>query len=107
MGKEGPRARITVKVQPRAKATRVAGRVENAYRLHVAAPPVDGKANEACLAFLADTAGVAKSRARIVSGLSSRMKVVEIEGIAQAEMERRLAIPERGKSTGKNGYGTD
>ena len=84
-------ARITVKVQPRAKATRVVGRIENAYKLQLAAPPVDGKANEACIAFLAELAGVAKSRVRIVMGLTSRMKVVEIEGIAQEEMERRLA----------------
>ena len=79
-----------MKVQPRAKVTRVAGRMENAYRLQLAAPPVDGKANEACVAFLAELAGVAKSRVRIVSGATGRMKVVEIEGIAQGEMERRL-----------------
>jgi len=79
-----------VKVQPRAKVTRIAGRMENAYRLQLAAPPVDGKANEACVAFLAELAGVAKSRVRIVSGATGRMKVVEIEGIAQGEMERRL-----------------
>jgi len=80
-----------VKVQPRAKATRVAGRLENAYRLQVAAPPVDGKANEACIAFFADLAGVAKSRVRILSGLTSRMKVVEIDGVGQEEFERKLA----------------
>jgi uncharacterized protein len=87
----GARARITVKVQPRAKATRVVGRMGLAYRLRLAAPPVDGKANEECIAFLAGLAGVAKSRVRILSGLTSRMKVVEIDGIGQAEMERRLS----------------
>jgi uncharacterized protein (TIGR00251 family) len=91
MGKENARARITVKVQPRAKVTRIAGRMENAYRLHVAAPPVDGKANDACIAFFAEVAGVAKSHVRIVSGLTSRMKVVEIDGIGQEELERKLA----------------
>jgi len=91
MGKEDARARITVKVQPRARVTRLAGRIENAYRLQLAAPPVDGRANDACAAFFADVAGVAKSRVRIVSGLTSRMKVVEIAGIGQEEMERRLA----------------
>ena len=98
MAKEtgGARARITVKVQPRAKATRVAGRMENAYRLQLAAPPVDGKANRACVAYLAELAGVAKSRVRIVSGAAGRMKIVEIEGIAQEEMERRLG--RRGES---------
>jgi uncharacterized protein len=85
------RARITVKVQPRAKVTRISGRAETAYRLHIAAPPVDGKANEACVAFFAALAGVSKSRVRILSGLTSRMKLVEIDGIAQEEMERRLA----------------
>ena len=93
MAKEGgssPRARITLRVQPRAKVTRVVGKMENAYRLQLAAPPVDGKANDECIAFLADVAGVPKSRVRIVSGLTSRMKIVEIDGIAQAEMETRL-----------------
>jgi len=90
MGEENTRARITVKVQPRAKATRIAGLLEHTYRLQVAAPPVDGKANEACIAFFAEAAGVAKSRVRIVFGLTSRTKVVEIEGIGQQEMERRL-----------------
>jgi len=71
--------------------TRVAGRLENAYRLQVAAPPVDGKANDACIAFFADVAKVPKSRVRIVSGLTSRMKVVEIGGIGQQELERKLA----------------
>ena len=91
MAKEaGARARITVRVHPRAKATRVAGRMEQVYRLQVAAPPVDGKANEECIAFLAELAGVAKSRVRFVSGLTSRMKVVEIDGITQGEMESRM-----------------
>lgn len=85
-------ARITVKVQPRARATRMAGRMENAYRLQVAAPPVDGKANEACVAFFAELAGVPKARVRIVSGLTSRIKVVEIDGIAQQELESRLKL---------------
>lgn len=91
MEKEDTRARITVRVQPRAKATRIAGRMENTYRLHVAAPPVDGKANDACIAFFAELAGVAKSHVRIVLGLTSRTKVVEIQGIAQQELERQLA----------------
>lgn len=92
MAKEtSTRARITVKVQPRAKVTRVAGRMGLAYRIQLAAPPVDGKANEECIAFLAGIAGVAKSRVRILSGLTSRMKVVEIDGIGQEEMERKLS----------------
>ena len=87
----GPRARITVKVQPRAKATRVTGRMGSAYKLQVAAPPVDGKANEECIDFLAERAGVPRSRVRIVSGMTGRMKIVEIEGIGQREMDERMS----------------
>jgi len=70
--------------------TELAGRFHNAYRLRLAAPPVDGKANDECVAFFAELAGVPKSRVRIISGLTSRTKVVEIDGVAQEEMERRL-----------------
>jgi uncharacterized protein len=84
------RARITVKVQPRAKTTALAEKIGDAYKLRLAAPPVDGKANEACIRFFAGRFGVAPSAVRIVQGLSSRMKVVEIEGIDPAQVERVL-----------------
>jgi hypothetical protein len=86
----GPKARITVKVQPQSKLTGLAGRMQNAYRLRLAAPPVDGKANEECIAFFADLVKAPKSRVRIVAGLTSRTKVVEIDGIAQQDLESRL-----------------
>jgi uncharacterized protein len=81
------RARITVKVQPRAKTTALGEKIGHAYKLRVAAPPVDGKANDACIRFLAGRFGVAPSAVRIVQGLSSRTKVVEIEGIDPAQVE--------------------
>jgi uncharacterized protein (TIGR00251 family) len=84
------RARITVKVQPRAKQTALAEKTDDAYKLRLAAPPVDGKANEACVRFFAERFGVAPSAVRIVQGLSSRMKVVEIEGVDPAQVERIL-----------------
>ena len=51
-------ARITVKVHPRARRTAVAGRFGDAWKLDLAAPPVDGKANQECMRFLAELAGV-------------------------------------------------
>ena len=90
MDKAKTRARITVKVQPRARTTALAEKIGDAYKLRLAAPPVDGKANEACIRFFAERFGVAPSAVRIVQGLSSRMKVVEIEGIDQAQMEQIL-----------------
>lgn len=83
-------ARVTIRVQPRARTTRIAGRINDVWKLHLTAPPVDGKANEACLRFLADLAGVGISRAHMVSGFKGRTKVIEIDGIAQHELERRL-----------------
>lgn len=83
-------ARLTIKVHPRAKRSAVKGRVGDAWKVDLAAPPVDGKANEECVRFLAELAGVARGRVRIVTGATGRLKVVEIEGIEQGEMERRM-----------------
>ena len=83
-------ARLTVKVHPRAKRSAIAGRLGEAWKLDLAAPPVDGKANEECVRFFAELAGVPRSRVRIVTGASSRMKVVEIEGMEQAALESLL-----------------
>jgi uncharacterized protein (TIGR00251 family) len=79
-----------VKVQPRARETALMEKIGEAYKLRLAAPPVDGKANEACIRFFATRFGVAPSAVRIVQGLSSRMKVVEIDGIDPAQVERIL-----------------
>jgi uncharacterized protein (TIGR00251 family) len=65
--------------------------VGEAWKLSLAAPPVDGKANDECVRFFAEFAGVARSRVRIVTGLTSRLKVVEIEGVPQEDLERRLS----------------
>ncbi|HUI80587.1 MAG TPA: DUF167 domain-containing protein [Bryobacteraceae bacterium] len=83
-------ARVTVKVHPRARRTAIHGRLGDAYKLDLAAPPVDGKANEECVRFFAELAGVPRSRVRIVTGATGRVKVVEVEGITQEEIERRL-----------------
>ena len=83
-------ARLTIKVHPRARRTALAGRLGDAWKLALAAPPVDGKANQECVRFFAELAGVPKSRVRIVSGATSRMKVVEVEGVSQDDLEKRL-----------------
>lgn len=84
-------ARVAVKVHPRAKRSGIAGKFGDAWKLDLAAPPVDGKANEECVRFFAELAGVARGRVRIVTGATSRMKLVEIEGMEQAELEKLLA----------------
>ena len=83
-------ARLTVKVHPRAKRSALAGRLGDAWKLSLAAPPVDGKANEECIRFFAEFASVPRSRVRIVMGLTSRTKVVEIEGVPEIDLEALL-----------------
>ena len=85
-------ARIAVKAHPRARRTVITGRFGDAYKLDLAAPPVDGKANEECVRYFAELAGVARSSVTIVQGAKGRMKRVEIEGRSQEEMERIIAL---------------
>jgi uncharacterized protein len=85
-------ARIAVKAHPRAKRTAITGRFGDAYKLDVAAPPVDGKANEECVRYFAELAGVPRRSVSVVQGASARMKVVEIEGRTQEEMERIISL---------------
>ena len=84
-------ARIAVKVHPRARRSAITGRLGDAWKLSLAAPPVDGKANQECLRLLAELAGVPRAAVRILRGETARTKIVEIDGIEQAELERRLS----------------
>ena len=86
-------ARLTVKVRPRARRTAITGRFGDAYKLDLAAPPVDGKANQECIRFFAELAGVPRARVRIVTGLAGRMKVVEVEGVSQEQLESLVGTP--------------
>jgi len=67
-------------VQPGAKRSEFAGEYDGRLKLRLAAPPVEGKANEALIAFLADHFNVPKRNVRIAAGLRSRRKRVVIEG---------------------------
>jgi uncharacterized protein len=84
-------ARIAIKVHPRAKRSRIAGRFGDAWKLDLAAPPVDGKANEECVRFFAQFAGVPRARVRIVTGAASRTKVIELEGVPQEDLDRLIS----------------
>ena len=69
-----------MRLQPRARRDEVVGAREGAVIIRVAAPPVDGKANEALCRFVAKAAGVAPSRVSVVRGHTARDKVVRVEG---------------------------
>ena len=81
---------IHVRVQPRASQSRVTGFRDGALRVSVTAPPQDGRANAALLGLLADTLGIAKTSLSIVRGLTSRDKVVAVEGLAAGDIQRIL-----------------
>jgi len=68
-------------VQPGARKSEFAGEHAGRAKVRLAAPPVDGKANEELVAFLAAHYGVPKRSVRITAGLKSRLKRVTIEGI--------------------------
>ena len=84
--------RIPVHVQPRASAEGFAGEHGGALKVRVTAPPADGKANEAVARLIADALGLPKGVVRVVSGHSSRRKLVEVEGSGAADVRRKLGL---------------
>ena len=84
------KARLTLKVRASAPKTEFKTVVGEAWKLHVAAPAVDGKANEAIVRFLAGIAGVPRANVRILSGLAATIKIIEVEGIDSAALERAI-----------------
>ena len=73
--------RFDVHLQPRASRSEIVGEHGGALRVRVAAPPVDGAANEALVDLLARALGVPRRDVRIVGGATSRRKVVEVDGV--------------------------
>jgi uncharacterized protein (TIGR00251 family) len=82
---------LSLHIQPGARKTEISGIHGNALKIRLAAPPVDGKANDALLAFLARTLGLPKSRVLLVSGQTSRSKRVAVTGLSSAEIASRLS----------------
>jgi uncharacterized protein (TIGR00251 family) len=73
--------RVRIRVQPRASRTEIVGEHDGALKVRVAAPPVDGAANEELVRFIAKRMGVSQSRVRVTTGETGRSKVIEIDGV--------------------------
>jgi uncharacterized protein (TIGR00251 family) len=84
-------ATFAVKVHPRAKKNAITGTVGDALKLSLTAPPVDGKANEACIDFFAKLLKVPRSSVTIAAGHSSRNKIIRVAGLQAEEVRKRLA----------------
>lgn len=78
---QGDSVVLSLHIQPGAKRTEVAGLHGEALKIRLAAPPVDGKANEALIAYLAKALGVPKANVELVSGLTARSKRVRVAGV--------------------------
>lgn len=83
--------RFPVRVQPRAARSEVCGTFDGALKVRLQAPPVDGAANEALVELLAEALDVPRRQIRIVSGGTSRSKVVEVDGIDRGRVDRLAA----------------
>lgn len=83
--------RITIKVRPGSARAGVGGEQDGALVVRVSARPVDGKATEAALAAVADAFGVRRHAVTLVTGASSRIKVIDVAGADPAVLARLLA----------------
>jgi hypothetical protein len=84
-------ATFQVKVHPRAKKNAITGEVGDALKLALTAPPVEGRANQACVAFFAEFLNVPRSSVAIAAGESSRNKVIRVAGMSAAAVEAKLS----------------
>ena len=85
-----PTTRLRLRVSPGAGRAEIVGRHGEAWKVRVTAPPERGRANQAVVRLLAERLAIPPSGLKVVSGLSSRDKVVELRGLDAAEAERRL-----------------
>jgi uncharacterized protein (TIGR00251 family) len=87
---EGP-TKLSLRVSPGARRGSVVGRQGAVWKIRVAAPPEDGRANDALVRLLAKTLDVPRRDVEIVSGHGARDKIVALAGLGHDEVERRLA----------------
>jgi len=81
---------ISVRVYPNAAGNEVVGFSDDVFRVKVAAPPVQGKANRELVAFLGEALGISKNRVSITRGHTTRNKLIAIDGLSEADVKERL-----------------
>ncbi len=85
-------ATFSIKVHPRARKNAITGEVGDALKVALTAPPVEGKANEACIRFFAELLDVPRSSVTIAAGETGRQKVIRIQGLTAVEVQGRLQV---------------
>jgi len=81
---------FAVRVVPRASKNEIVGFHGDALKVRLAAPPVEGRANEALIAFLAHRLGVRRRQVEIMAGATARRKMIHVIGLLAQEVEERL-----------------
>ena len=85
-------ATFAVRVHPRAKKNAITGKVGDALKVTLTAPPVNGKANEACIEFFARLLNLPRSSVTIAAGRTSRNKVIRVTALTPQQVRDRLGI---------------
>jgi uncharacterized protein (TIGR00251 family) len=80
-----------IRVVPRASRSGPAGFQDGAWMLRIAAPPVDGRANQECVDLIAELLGVKRRAVTILSGHAARTKTVAVGGVKAGEVAARIA----------------
>jgi uncharacterized protein len=81
---------FAVKIHPRAKKNAISGELGEALKLSLTAPPLEGRANQACIEFLAKLLKVPRSSVTIASGHTNRNKVIRVAGVTGQHVRERL-----------------
>jgi uncharacterized protein len=81
---------VSVRVHPGARRNAVSGVHDGAVKISLTTPPVDGRANEALIAFVAELLGLPKGRVSLVAGVTSRTKVLRVTGKSAVEIRAAL-----------------
>ncbi len=83
---------FAIKVHPRARKNAITGEVGEAVKVSLTAPPIDGRANDACIEFFAKLLKVPRSSVSIASGKSSRNKVIRVAGVSAQYVRKGLTL---------------
>jgi uncharacterized protein (TIGR00251 family) len=81
---------FAVKVHPRARNNAINGEIGDALKVSLTTPPVEGRANQACIKFFAKLLKVPRSSVTIASGQTSRNKVIRVAGVTAEQVRERI-----------------
>jgi uncharacterized protein (TIGR00251 family) len=85
-------ATFAIKIHPRARKNAITGKLGDALKLSLTAPPVEGKANAACIEFFANLLKVPRSSVTIAAGQTSRNKLIAVAGLTAQQLRDRLPV---------------